>query len=217
MKKALLRCDVYRVLALGFEVPLEKNLRELQAILQDLLEVQSLGKIFKKMLREVKRAKAQDLEEEYHLLFTTKVLCPPSEGSYHLTERGPILGDVTAFYRAFELNFLAHEGPPDSIKMELAFLSYMALKEAYAAENNMLKEAEITHEAQKSFLRDHLGRWGSGLAEKVMQNTTAPFYHSLAKFLQLWLDFENDLFKIQPLRLPVSLPRAEEEPVACAL
>lgn len=217
MKRALFRCDVYRILALGFDLPSEKNRQEMLQILEDLAEVKRVQKIFRKMLLEVKGAKAEDLEKEHPLLFTTKVLCPPSEGSYHLAERGPVLGDVTAFYKAFGLNFLAGEGPPDGIKMELAFLSTLALKEAYALENKMLKEAQITHEAQKKFLRDHLGRWGLVFAQRLKQNASSEFYQTLADFLHKWLDLEKGYFKVDPPPLPAYLPSLEEEPVRCAV
>lgn len=221
-RQCLLRCDMYRILSLGLDAPFEKNRREIHGILQDFVQgpdlpglLPALRRCFRKLLSAVKKMDTAQWENEYNALFATKVLCPPSEGSYHLAERGPVLGDVSAFYKAFELNFLVKEGPPDHIKMELAFLSYLSLKEAYAVENGMLQESEITAQAQKSFLKDHLGRWGESFALRLAQNSSLPFYKELASALCQWLHIENKFFDISPAGLPLTLPAADDVKWAC--
>lgn len=209
--QALLRADIYRILAIGFDEPNAERLGELRELIA---ELHSLGPILDSLYEL--SVVSPDLLAEYNDLFCTKVLCPPYEGSYLLTERGAILGDVSAFYKAFELKFLTREGPPDSIKMELAFLSYMALKEAYALENKLLSEAQTTFEAQAKFIRDHLGRWGKPFASRLKETTTLPFYKTLAEFLNHWLAEECRHFKILPVELPTLLPKATEEALHCA-
>lgn len=210
--RALLRADIYRILAIGFDEPNAERLGELRELIAELHPLDPiLDSLYELSVM------SPDLPAEYNDLFCTKVLCPPYEGSYLLTERGAVLGDVSAFYKAFELKFLTREGPPDSIKMELAFLSYMALKEAYALENKLLSEAQTTFEAQAKFIRDHLGRWGGSFASRLKQTTTFPYYKTLAEFLEMWLAEENRHFKILPVELPTLLPKSVDDEVGCNL
>ncbi|OGQ05845.1 MAG: hypothetical protein A2W61_06620 [Deltaproteobacteria bacterium RIFCSPLOWO2_01_44_7] len=210
----LFRADLYRILALGLDTPTSKTLGELKEIVNDLWKEFLPLKEFASVLSKVS---VDEVAQESLRLFSTKVACPSCEGSYQLVERGPILGDVTAFYKAFQLQFLTNEGPPDSIKMELAFLSYMALKEAFALEEGLLEEAQTTFEAQKKFLLDHLGRWGEIFANRLQERTTHGYYKTLGSLLKIWLKKEFDFFNIQPFPLPISLPQLSEEEVQCSL
>lgn len=218
----LFRADIYRILALGFTDPLKENFDKLQGILTDLLKDFSgfcadgeIKQLLEQMKIVIQDADLPSVEAEHNRLFATQVVCSPYEGSYHILERGAVLGDITAFYSAFHLTFLSKEGPPDAIKMELAFLSYMALKEVFALEHHYLNEVQTTFEAQQKFLLDHLGRWGNSFVSLLQAATSLPYYKILAKFLKGWLIRENEYFKINPVLLTNPLPQIYSEETQC--
>ncbi|MBI3098585.1 MAG: molecular chaperone TorD family protein [Planctomycetes bacterium] len=70
-------------------------------------------------------------------------------------DKGPILADIAGFYRAFGFTPLAGE-PPDHLASMLAFLSFLALKQAYALHAGLDEEAAIAREAEEKFLATHL-------------------------------------------------------------
>ncbi len=214
IQKSFFRADVYRILALGFDIPTQEHQNEMRAIIEDLLENVELPEL--KVFLKILKTKPEKLEEEYTKLFVTKVECPFYEGSYHLAERGPVLGDITAFYNAFHIKAMPMEGPPDAIKMELGFLSFMALKEANAIQNKSPQDIQITEAAEAKFIEDHLGRWGEMFAERLQESTDSPFYIILAKFLKNWIKMECKHWDIKPVRLPSLLPQTETNPVQCS-
>lgn len=222
--KNFFRADLYRILAQSLARPTAKMLEELKEILADLLAGlpssytgKKLRKTLENFAKQLKQTDAVALAGEHQRLFVNQTDCPASEGSYHLAERGPVLGDITAFYSAFGLKFIPGEGPPDAMKMELAFMSFLALKEAHALQKNLAVEMETTKEAQKKFLRDHLGRWGEIFARRLQASTPLPYYQTLAVLLKTWLKTEQRFFAVQPVPLPVSLPGLHDENVSCTL
>lgn len=214
MNTNLLRADIYRILAVGFDEPIESHHHMLVSVLADLAD---RFDFLLPLFQAAQDAQREELEALYIRLFVTQTLVPHSEGSYQLAERGPILSDITAFYNAFQIGFVEKKGSPDSIKMELAFMSYMALKEAYADENNLLQEGGVTFEGQKTFLNDHLGRWGNLFADRLEKTTDHPYYIALAELLKKWLQMENKHFDITPVSLPIQLPGSNEEGLRCPL
>lgn len=213
IRNELWRADIYRLLALGLDTPSQNNLNALETLLVDLNSVEC-PKTFSEKLSQLKndfKNERRELTEEYTLLFVTKSECPLSEGSYHLAERGPVLGDVTAFYEAFRIKFHEKSGPPDSMKMELGFLSYLALKKVYALENKLTEAFQITEDAEKKFLNDHLGRWGELFANRLEKTTDKLFYKTLGTLLNAWIKAECARFRIVPTILPTSLSSTENE------
>lgn len=219
IRNELWRADIYQLLALGFDLPSEKNVSNLAGLLDDFATVaedhpfsDDLAK-----LSNILKNEKEELTEEYNRLFVTKSECPASEGSYHLVERGPILGDVSAFYEAFRVKVNSKSGPPDSMKMELGFMYYMALKKVYALENKLTEEFATTADAEKKFLRDHLGRWVPAFADRLCKTTNHSFYKILGSLLTGWMNEECSRFEITPTPLPTSLlPPEKENCIRCA-
>ena len=218
----LFRADLYRILALGFEEPNAENLRSIQGIAKDLLELIcdmecSLElEIALRGLVENGDWNTGVLSAEYYRLFGTHVICPSSEGSFQQVERGPIIGDISAFYEAFQMKVIEHQGPPDSIKMELGFMSFMALKTVYALENGLKEEKEIVDEAQKKFLSSHLGRWVEPFVAKLDESSRYPFYTSLARLLVKWVTEDCRNIGASPVPLAVHEMKDDGE-VSCSL
>jgi TorA maturation chaperone TorD len=80
---------------------------------------------------------------------------------------------------------------PDHIGMELEFMSVLAAREAYAREHQ-LDEAqfEICLDAQKKFLREHLGRWAPAFARRLARSAIHPALAALAELTGAFIAIE---------------------------
>ncbi len=185
---SLLLADLFRVLALTFGPPEGRDGEALAGILKDLGDVlkdekHPLAEPVELLREAFEEIPADIVNDDYHPLFNTHVLVSPFEGSYHRQERGPVMGDVAAFYKAFGLETALESGPPDAMHKELAFMSWVSLKEAYALENGLIEEAKICQDAAKNFLSDHLGRWTGAFFVRLVDATDNPVWVRAAELM----------------------------------
>jgi TorA maturation chaperone TorD len=109
-------------------------------------------------------------EAEYHRVLGPGGV-PPVESSYDpnaLAGRGPLLADIAAFHKAF--SYAPQHPPaevPDHIAAELDFLSYLAFKVAFAKETGKAPHADVTIQAYRAFLRDHLCNWIGDFVRRI--------------------------------------------------
>ena len=225
LNNALLRADLWRVLALAFSTPTEKSLTDLRGVCDDLASGSIADDLpFRQGLAELARSiDSLDpiaLEYEHNALFSMDVMVPAYEGSYQRIERGAVVGDVAGYYKAFDLDTIDHSGPPDSLWNELAFLCWLSLKEAYAIENDLEEALAVTRNAMAEFLQDHLGRWAGSFSNRLLHTTGNPLYVTASHLLLATVSFaadELEVEEIQPLEvreLPVE-PDAVDCPMAC--
>lgn len=170
----LMEADLWRVLGVLFDIPTPNGMAMVQGTseeLGELLEGEQLGLLLREISKAAAHTNTTELEHIFHWLFTTNMLATPYEGPYCATERGGVLGDLSAFYQAFGFSVNEHGGSPDSIVHEVKFLSLLALKEAFALQNGLTEEAEICANATKGFIEDHLGRWSPHFVNKVLTAT----------------------------------------------
>jgi len=218
----LARADFYRILAISCEEPTAENLQSIREIGTDLLELESVAGYSQELgnpLRRFVEATSRDvhgLQAEYNRLFNTQAACLSAEGNFQMAERGPVIGDVCAFYEAFHMKVMERTGPPDSIKMELGFMSFMALKTVYAVENDLQEEKDIVEDAQKKFLGSHLGRWFKPFATKLREVSSHSYYQLLSDLLVTWLEEDCRHLEITPMPLPTHEAQEDEE-VCCSL
>jgi TorA maturation chaperone TorD len=67
--------------------------------------------------------------------------------------------------------------------MELEFLSVLAAREAYACEHQLDSDlVALCRDAQKKFLREHLGRWAPAFARRLARTATDSVLAALALF-----------------------------------
>jgi putative dimethyl sulfoxide reductase chaperone len=113
------------------------------------------------------------LQSEHRRIFgLTGSLCYETEfGLPHEFRQVQELADITGFYQAFgfKMGGNVHERP-DHISVEIEFMYLLALKEAYAIVNGTKEQLDICLNAQKSFLKEHLGRWIGLFAQAVCLN-----------------------------------------------
>jgi len=189
---ALARSLIYHCLALALQPPTEEMVSSFATTAGDLsaaaalLDSESGSNLTP--AAAILRGNALSVEAlspSYHRLFghTARGSVPPYETEYGaeaLFQQPYEISDLMGFYRAFGLRFNVPERErPDHVSCECEFLSFLALKEAYALsreENSMLEE---TRKANRLFLRDHLGRFVPAFAQRLMREDPQGFYGAL--------------------------------------
>jgi nitrate reductase assembly molybdenum cofactor insertion protein NarJ len=107
-----------------------------------------------------------------HAFGATGSICYETEyGLPHEFRQSQELADINGFYRAFGFtNGGRVRERPDHLAVELEFMSILALKEAYTAQDGLVEHFEVCLEAQRKFLGDHLGRWIDKFAQSLALN-----------------------------------------------
>jgi TorA maturation chaperone TorD len=220
--QALFRADIYRVLALAFAHPSSERLAVLQGLLEELTAEEQTERFSPEMQQTlvalqqaIQESSQEQIEGEYHRLFATSVAVPPCESSYGYGDKGTVLLDVSGFYQAFGLDGNRAQEPVDSIGHELEFMSVLALKEALGEHQGLFEAVAVTVEAEQGFLQDHLGRWYTVLAERLLTQSAQPFYQILAQLLTQWIQQDLERFSLHPEPLPSSFVVQENEAISC--
>jgi len=227
---ALLRAGVYQRLAEAFAYPsveFKKSLGERSAAL---LEWQNhwptgMQALIFETLAALQKDDILSLAEEYIRLFGPAARCPLTETSWgdsaRLLGKPAQMADISGFYRAFNIHPCENTDtvPEDHLAMELEFMSVLCLKEAHALNSGLEDELDITLDAQKKFLGEHLATWIDYWAESLISNNPVPFYCSLAKTLQHMIHFETGRLGIVPvpIRARISDTEVGEDTFSCPL
>jgi nitrate reductase assembly molybdenum cofactor insertion protein NarJ len=104
-------------------------------------------------------------EGTYHSVFGPGGPAPPREASYHDTiELGSLMSELTGYYYAFGYRPSTGE-PPDHVAVEVGFIAYLRLKEAYAVAHGHADHAATTAEAAERFRANHLAMMAGPLAD----------------------------------------------------
>jgi TorA maturation chaperone TorD len=146
------------------------------------------GRALERLERERGAASTDRLASDYRRIFghTPGGPCPLYElswlraGDFAAEQE---LSDIGAFYGAFAVRLSASARERiDHAALELEFLAYAAHLEARAAAEADAERAAIAREAQRSFLRDHFGRWAPPFFERMEERAPAGFYRSAARW-----------------------------------
>ena len=130
-------------------------------------DVKALGKQVndKHLRRAARSAQKQASEGLFHSVFGPGGPAPGREVSYRgWVQPGYLLSELSTFYNAFSYEPKTHE-VPDHIAVETGFVAYLRLKELYARECGDIENAEITAEASKTFVDDHLSKYAEKIAK----------------------------------------------------
>lgn len=206
IEQIIQRAQAYYFLSNVFLYPQTGWLEELPEGLRILNE---LGvQVSREVLEVANHLNVAALQAQYREAFgLTGSQCYETEfGLPHEFRQSQELADIAGFYRAFgfQLGGSRHERP-DHLSTELEFMYLLALKEAYALENGMASQAGICQEAQRTFLRDHLGRWTSLFSASLRRSTEARLgthggsnlYPWLAQLAQEFIALELQLLGVQ--------------------
>jgi putative dimethyl sulfoxide reductase chaperone len=131
--------------------------------------------------------------------------CPLNEIEYGDLKADPLfqphrLADLAAFYRAFGLEVADDAGERhDHICLELEFMCVLAAKEAYVLEHQLdAPRLAQCRDAQKKFLREHLGRWTPAFTRRLAAATDEPALQALAGFTRAFIESECARFGVNP-------------------
>ena len=143
--------------------------------------------------------------------------CPLNEIEYGDIKADPLfqphrLADLAAFYRAFGLEVTSDAGErQDHLCLELEFICVLAAREAYAHEHQLdAEQLGQGRDAQKNFLREHLGRWTPAFTRRLVAATTEPALRALAEFTRAFVESECSRFGVNPGSEELSLRPVDE-------
>ncbi len=227
---AAARGSVYRFAALGFGYPepalcaqLNHQFQYLEASLDVLQDHVGLA-LAKRIHSLVETMSDDDIEASYLDQFghTISKECPPYESEYdqaHIFEKSQALADIAGFYEAFGLQLAPDlHDRLDHVSVELEFMQFLCLKEAYAlARGHPPERLALCTDAQAKFLAEHLGSWVFGFARRLAGKAGNGLYGLMGEMLVLFLTGEMRKFSLEPGG-EVALAREEppeEENIGC--
>jgi TorA maturation chaperone TorD len=146
----------------------------------------------------------QDLRDEHRRVFSNVIAldCPPYEtlfGNDHIFGQSYVMGDIAGFYSAFGLQLSPdiHERL-DHLSVELEFMHYLSYKESYAILHDGREKLKTVLEAEKKFVKEHIGRWVPLFSGMLKRKADYGFYKILADFTTDWMAFEIAFLGVTP-------------------
>lgn len=240
VENLLARSTMYQVLSACFLYPVGKNLEVLkspdfQEHSENLIrcyEGLDSGEELRMWLNEVRKAYSSASVETLQTIYnrivghTISKECPLYETQYgaaHVFQQVHELGDIQGFYKAFGLDVSEVERERcDHVSVELEFMHFLLYKQAYASENHGEEKAQVCADAQKKFLKEHVGKWVPLFAILFGRKAGEGFYYALSaltkEFLRLemkLLDVKTEMFKESDLTQEM-VAGAPDECLSCA-
>lgn len=146
----------------------------------------------------------QDLRDEHRRVFSNVIAldCPPYEtlfGNDHVFGQSYVMGDIAGFYSAFgvQLSQDIHERL-DHLSVELEFLHFLAYKESYALCHDGPEKQKTVLDAEKKFVKEHVGRWVPLFSGMLKKKAEYGFYKMIADLTAQWVAFEIAYLGVTP-------------------
>jgi putative dimethyl sulfoxide reductase chaperone len=229
---ALARAVVYRTLAVAFQPPSEAALQRIEA--RDgfptlAAALHGLGGGLARLapsLDSLAVSDAGSLAFDYWRLFghTTRGLvcaCETEYGPDNGFHQPQQLADIAGYYLAFGLRPATDgEVRPDHIACECEFMDFLCRKQArgLAARSRDLDETlETTAAAERTFFRDHVGRFGRAFGVRMASEDPTGFYGVIGRVLLALVDTECARLGVTggPIDLLVRPEEVDDVPMAC--
>jgi TorA maturation chaperone TorD len=145
-----------------------------------------------------------DLQSEHRRVFSNVITldCPPYEtlfGNDHVFAQSHVMGDISGFYRAFgvELSKDIHERL-DHLSVEFEFMHFLAYKESYSRCHDGIEKTQIVVDAQKKFVKNHIGRWVPLFCRMLTKKAESGFFRLVADMTADWMEFETAFLGVTP-------------------
>jgi putative dimethyl sulfoxide reductase chaperone len=145
-----------------------------------------------------------DLQSEHRRVFSNVITldCPPYEtlfGNDHVFAQSHVMGDISGFYKAFgvELSKDIHERL-DHLSVEFEFMHFLAYKESYSRCHDGAEKTHIVVEAQKKFVKNHIGRWVPLFCRMLSKKADSGLFRLVADMTADWMEFETAFLGVAP-------------------
>ncbi len=131
------------------------------------------------------------------------------------------LADISGYYLAFGLwPVTACDVRADHIACECEFMDFLNRKQALLlsrSEAGNAETLEVTEQAERTFLRDHLGRFGRAFAVRVASEDDGNYFGALGHALLALVDSECARLGVEagPIDLAVRPDTIDETPMVC--
>ena len=225
---AFARAALYRLLAAGLAYPTTEVVHLLRRAYPQaaLVAASMLDADTATAVRQLGPAEALDLEQaeaDHIALFgharASRVV--PYEGPYlttNLFQESDALADVAGFYRAFGVEPAARVSErADHVAVQLEFLYLLAYKEGHALRRDGPERVELCRDAQRAFLRAHLGRWSGPFFAGLQAAASGRWHGALAGVGLAFMRSESARFGVEPVRRPPHLAPTAPEELVCPI
>lgn len=224
--RAYARAQIYAVLALLCSYPT----RERRARLADLAPIALAAAEYLRLphdwlqrcVADARSDEAREAAYQHCFTLTYSPDVPPYEVAYissDIFRQTEVMADVAGFYRAFGLDVGGNERERvDHVAVELTFMQWLCLKEAYAAEHSATEALDAVRRGQRSFLADHLLCWAPAFARRVSTAADGDPYDAIGAGLGAWLEHEQPALRVEPRHsYDRPFPPELEPPLECAV
>ena len=152
----------------------------------------------------------------YHSTFGPGGPAPPREVTYvKAIQLGYLLSELTAFYDAFAYRPVTRESP-DHVSVEVGFVGYLLLKQAYAVTRGEDEQASVPAEAAATFMREHLAAIAEPLAATLGDSSLAYLAEAARALANRAGPPPSATASLQGKRLlPVIQPLEDEDEISC--
>ncbi|GBL40371.1 hypothetical protein EMGBD2_16290 [Nitrospirota bacterium] len=146
---------------------------------------------------------AQRSQSEHRRVFSNVITldCPPTKPCLETTTCLPIAshGRYRRILSAFgvELSKDIHERL-DHLSVEFEFMHFMAYKESYSRCHDGGDKTQIVLDAQKKFVKNHIGRWVPLFCRMLVKKADSGLYKHVADLMAEWMDFEVAFLGVVP-------------------
>jgi TorA maturation chaperone TorD len=234
--EALARAVTWRTLSVAFQPPTAARLAQLGApegfpVVRSALQRLAADDTLRRAADALVKMPVPDTDSiaaAYWRLFghTTRgqiCACETEYGPDNGFHQPQQLADISGYYLAFGLHpAFAGEARADHIACECEFMDFLNRKQALltAAESRsaaMEETLEATEQAARTFLRDHLGRFGRAFAARLAADDRGRYYGVWGHVLLAFLDAECARAGVEggPLDLTLRPEPTDEAPMAC--
>lgn len=156
VRERLREAATWRLLGQLFECPSEQWFADIETLARELGD--------DALLAAAASARDTATEGQYHSVFGPGGPAPPREATYHETlELGSLMSELAVYYAAFAYNPKLQESF-DHVSVEVGFIAFLKLKEAYALAAGDEEHAQVAASAADRFATDHLAMMAKPLA-----------------------------------------------------
>lgn len=155
----------WRLLSLLFECPTPDWHADVTALMHEVADTK-----LKSAAQDALREASEGL---FHHTFGPGGPAPAREATYHQTvQLGYLMSELQAYYNAFAFHPATAE-PPDHISVEIGFIAYLKMKEAYALACGNEQHAATAAESAERFVQEHLANIAQPLAGHLKESGIA--------------------------------------------